>query len=266
MSTIGGRVVSGVGRTDHGAICSAGRPGVRRQGSLPRGRPTRIYNRPCGHGRDMPSRRELLAGIATVSALSTGCLGDGEPITRCATRGEESGTEHLRRVAPITGREEVSLGIVVSQAAVSNERFDAIDVRNVDGDLVSRIPLATDRGMSRLAPRRLPGVSFGARRTVRGSARTAAGPRRAVGLARRARGRRDRHRRGAVQLLCDGREPPLRGVASPRAARSACAAAAVAVSGCPRRSPRIRVVKRPRRLVRGDGRASDRRCYLWKSS
>lgn len=50
----------------------------------------------------------------------------------------------------------MSLGIMVSEAAVSNERFDAIDVRNVDGDLISRIPLATNHGMSGLDPEDYP--------------------------------------------------------------------------------------------------------------
>jgi hypothetical protein len=98
----------------------------------------------------MPSRRALLAGVAGVAGLSAGCLDTGDSPARCSSHGEGSGTQHLRQVAPITGDETVALGIVVSEAAVSNERFDAVDVRNVDGDLMARIPLATNRGMSGL--------------------------------------------------------------------------------------------------------------------
>lgn len=53
----------------------------------------------------------------------------------------------------------MSLGIMVSEVAVSNERFDAIDVRNVDSDRVTRIPLAANRGMSGLDPQDYPVLS-----------------------------------------------------------------------------------------------------------
>jgi hypothetical protein len=45
---------------------------------------------------------------------------------------------------------------MVSEAAVSNQRFDAINVRNVDGDLIARIPLETNQGMSSLDPENYP--------------------------------------------------------------------------------------------------------------
>lgn len=107
----------------------------------------------------MPSRRELLTGIAGGLSLSAGCLGTDETIARCSSRGEGSGNQHLRSVAPITGEEEVGLGIMVSEAAVSNQRFDAINIRNVDGGLIARIPLETNRGMSSLDPDNHPVLS-----------------------------------------------------------------------------------------------------------
>jgi hypothetical protein len=48
---------------------------------------------------------------------------------------------------------------MVSEAAVSNQRFDAINVRNVDGDLIARIPLETNQGMSSLDPEDYPVLS-----------------------------------------------------------------------------------------------------------
>jgi hypothetical protein len=107
----------------------------------------------------MPSRRTLLAGLAGGLATTAGCLGDDDPIARCSSRGEGTATGHLRRVAPIRGDEEVALGVVVSETATDAERFDAITVRDRDGDLIAAVPLDDNREMSRLSAEEHPVVS-----------------------------------------------------------------------------------------------------------
>lgn len=100
----------------------------------------------------MPSRRELLTGIAAALTATAGCLGGDEYIAQCSSRGEGGGSQHLRRIAPIQGSEQIALGILVSERAVSNEQYDTIRIRNSDGTLVASVPLLSDRDMSRLDP------------------------------------------------------------------------------------------------------------------
>lgn len=99
----------------------------------------------------MISRRELL--VVTVGGLgaTAGCL-DDDPAARCASRGEGSGSRHLRQVAPIRGDERVALGVSVSPRAVTEERFHAVRIRDADGTLVGSIPLANNRELSSLDP------------------------------------------------------------------------------------------------------------------
>ena len=91
--------------------------------------------------------------------LVSGCLGDEDSIARCSSRGTTSGTQYLRDIAPIKGENEVALGVVVSQSAIQNEGFDAITVRDRDGELVASIPLDDNRDMNRLDPADFPVLS-----------------------------------------------------------------------------------------------------------
>ncbi|MDS0301351.1 hypothetical protein NDI76_21700 [Halogeometricum sp. S1BR25-6] len=99
----------------------------------------------------MLSRRELLVGVAGSLSLSAGCLGE-ENIARCSSQGVGSGSQHLRRVAPIEGDEQVALGILVSDQAVTEETYHAIRVRDIDNNLITSIPLSNNRDMSGLDP------------------------------------------------------------------------------------------------------------------
>jgi len=100
----------------------------------------------------MPSRRELIAGVAAAVTATAGCLGDEELIARCSSRGVDTGSQYLREVAPIRGEDQVSLGILVSDQAVTEERYHAVRIRDSDDELVASVPLMHNRGMSGLEP------------------------------------------------------------------------------------------------------------------
>ncbi len=100
----------------------------------------------------MPSRRELITGVAGILSVTAGCLGNGEFIARCSSRGVGSGSQHLREIAPIQGDEQIALGILVSEQAVSGELYHTVRIRDSDDTLVASVPLMTDRGMSSLDP------------------------------------------------------------------------------------------------------------------
>lgn len=103
----------------------------------------------------MPSRRELIVGVAGSVSMTAGCLGNEHTVARCASRGVESESQHLRRIAPISGDEQVALGILVSDQAVTGETY-AVRVRDSDDDLVASIPLLSNRAMSELDPEAYP--------------------------------------------------------------------------------------------------------------
>ena len=100
----------------------------------------------------MPSRRELIAGVAGSISMTAGCLSSGDTVARCGSRGVESGSQHLRRITPIRGDEQVALGVLVSDQAVTDEAYNAIRVRDSDSNLVASVPLLSNRGMSSLDP------------------------------------------------------------------------------------------------------------------
>lgn len=100
----------------------------------------------------VPSRRELIAGIAGILSMSAGCLSNDENIARCSSQGVGSGSQHLRGIAPIQGDEQIALGILVSEQAVSGELYHTVRIRDSDDTLVASVPLMTDRGMSSLDP------------------------------------------------------------------------------------------------------------------
>jgi hypothetical protein len=100
----------------------------------------------------VPSRRELIAGVAGLLSVTAGCLDNEELIARCSSRGVGSGSQHLREVAPIKGDEQVALGILVSDRAVSEETYHAVRIRDSDDNLVISVPLIENRGMSSLEP------------------------------------------------------------------------------------------------------------------
>jgi hypothetical protein len=103
----------------------------------------------------MPSRRDFLVSASSGLVLLAGCIGGEDTIARCSSKGS-TGTEHLRAIAPITGDEQVALGVVVSDSAIRSEALEAITVRDRDGELVATIPLDTNREMSRLDPEEYP--------------------------------------------------------------------------------------------------------------
>lgn len=99
------------------------------------------------------SRRALLGGIATgLTSATAGCLGDDPPVAHCSGFGEDTATGPLRKVGTLDGREQVSLGILVSEDAPTTDEMTAIVVRNRDGDLVADVPLRENRDMSDLEP------------------------------------------------------------------------------------------------------------------
>ncbi|WP_128478661.1 hypothetical protein [Halorussus pelagicus] len=100
----------------------------------------------------MPSRRELLGGVAGLLTLSAGCLGAEESVAHCSSRSNGGGNEYLRRVAPIDGDEQVSLGLLVAEEATHSEDFIAVRVEDADGSLVASVPLDENRDMSELDP------------------------------------------------------------------------------------------------------------------
>jgi hypothetical protein len=87
-----------------------------------------------------------------VVSVSAGCLDDEGLLARCSSRGVGSESQHLRGIAPIRGDEQVSLGILVSDRAVSEDAYHAVRVRDSDDDLVASVPLMSNRGMSSLDP------------------------------------------------------------------------------------------------------------------
>jgi hypothetical protein len=110
-----------------------------------------------GHTADaVPSRRELIAGVAATVSATAGCLDNKEFIAQCSSRGGGSGSQYLREIAPIRGEEQVSLGILVSDQAVSGERYHAVRVRDSDDNLVGSVPLISNRGMSELEAKDYP--------------------------------------------------------------------------------------------------------------
>jgi hypothetical protein len=100
----------------------------------------------------MPSRREVIVGVAATVTGTAGCLSDEELVARCSSRGVRSDSQVLREIAPIQGERQISLGIVVSDRAVSEERYHAVRIRDSDGDLVASVPLVNNREMSSLDP------------------------------------------------------------------------------------------------------------------
>jgi hypothetical protein len=100
----------------------------------------------------VPSRRELIAGVAGVLSATAGCLDNEAILARCSSRGVGSGSQHLRAIAPITGDEQVALGVLVSDRAVTEEAYHAVRIRDSDDNHVASIPLMSNRGMSSLDP------------------------------------------------------------------------------------------------------------------
>lgn len=104
----------------------------------------------------MPSRRKFIVSAVGGLSAAAGCLGRESSIARCASEGRGAASQHLRRVAPLEGADQVSLGIVVSSEAVHQEQYHSIVVRDRDGELVASIPLADNRDMNRLTPDDFP--------------------------------------------------------------------------------------------------------------
>lgn len=100
----------------------------------------------------VPSRRDLIASVAGIVSVTAGCLGNEESSARCASRGVGSESQHLRRISTIRGDEQVALGVLVSDQAVSEETYRAVQIRDATGELVTSIPLMDNRDMSRLEP------------------------------------------------------------------------------------------------------------------
>jgi hypothetical protein len=93
-----------------------------------------------------------MAGVAGALTVTAGCLDTEELIARCSSRGVGSGSQHLRAIAPIRGEEQVALGILVSDQAVSEELYHAVRIRDSDDTLFASVPLMSNRGMSSLDP------------------------------------------------------------------------------------------------------------------
>ena len=90
------------------------------------------------------SRRGLLAGlVAGLPVAAAGCLGSGERLANCSSRGEHFEDGPLDHVKTIRGDEQVALGILVDADAPADDSIDAVVVRNRDGDLVADVPLRT---------------------------------------------------------------------------------------------------------------------------
>ena len=87
--------------------------------------------------------------------MTAGCLDSEELIARCASRGTGSGSQHLHAVAPIRGDEQVALGVLVSDRAVTEEMYHAVRIRDSDDTLLASVPLMDNRAMSSLDPRRV---------------------------------------------------------------------------------------------------------------
>jgi len=84
--------------------------------------------------------------------MTAGCLDNTENIARCSSEGVGSGSQHLREVALIRGDEQVALGILVSDQAVTEDRYHAVQIRNTDDGLIASVPLMDNRDMSSLDP------------------------------------------------------------------------------------------------------------------
>jgi hypothetical protein len=100
----------------------------------------------------MPSRRDLLAGVAGTVSVTAGCLGSDDLLARCSSSVDGSDSQHLRRVAPIRGEEQIALGVLVSEDAVTEDEYHTIRIVDDTGHLVASVALMNNRGMSRLAP------------------------------------------------------------------------------------------------------------------
>ncbi len=100
----------------------------------------------------MPSRRDFITVAVGMMSITTGCIGGDKYSSRCSSRGVGSDSQHLRSISLIRGDEEVSLGVLVSEQAVSEDTFHTVRIRNAAGDLISSIPLMENRNMSRLDP------------------------------------------------------------------------------------------------------------------
>lgn len=101
----------------------------------------------------MPSRRSVLVGSITAGTVAlAGCLGDDGPTAHCSSYSEIPDGEWVRDVGPVGGEREVSLGIVVSPDAPTDDAIEALHVRDVDGDLLESVPLRDNRDMSELDP------------------------------------------------------------------------------------------------------------------
>lgn len=89
-------------------------------------------------------------------SVIAGCAGTNETAARCATRGDGSGSQHLREIAPIRGAEQVALGVVVSDRAVSEDTYHAVQIRDASDHLITSIPLMNNRDTSSLDPSDYP--------------------------------------------------------------------------------------------------------------
>jgi hypothetical protein len=93
-----------------------------------------------------------MAGVAVGLTVTAGCLDNRDLIARCSSRGVGSDSQHLRAIAPIRGDEQVALGILVSDQAVTEELYHAVRIRDRDDTLVASVPLMSNREMSSLDP------------------------------------------------------------------------------------------------------------------
>ena len=92
-------------------------------------------------------------GIVSITA---GCIGTNETAARCYSRGEASGSQHLRDITPIQDEEQVAFGVVVSDRAVSEDTYHAVQIRDASDHLIASIPLMDNRNMSSLDPNDYP--------------------------------------------------------------------------------------------------------------
>ena len=100
----------------------------------------------------MASRRDLIASVVGIVSITAGCSGTEETSARCASRGTSTGSQHLREFAPIRGEEQVAFGVVVSDQAVSEDTYHAVQIRDAGDTLIASIPLMDNQEMSSLDP------------------------------------------------------------------------------------------------------------------
>jgi hypothetical protein len=100
----------------------------------------------------VPSRRALIAGLTGIVSVTAGCTDNGELLARCASRGVGSESPHLRGIAPIRGEEQVALGVLVSEQAITEEMYHAARIRDGADELIASVPLMDNREMSSLDP------------------------------------------------------------------------------------------------------------------